>query len=190
MKDADLIKELKSNNKNSVNQLYSKYSDRLYRFIFGYLKTEEDTLDLIQEIFIKIWNNRNSLKEDTSFESYLFTIAKNTIISTFRKKLSEKEYFEYVKQKAVKNSSETEKQVDYNLLSEKVQFYVNELPEQRKRIYTLSAEKGYTNKAIAEELQISIKTVEDHITKARRYLQENLKEYGFVAILFLNMFIS
>ncbi|HKJ40715.1 MAG TPA: RNA polymerase sigma-70 factor [Sunxiuqinia sp.] len=188
--DDKLVNRFKAGDKNALNKLYTEYSERLYRFAFGYLKSEADTLDVIQEVFIRLWDKRESLKEEMSLEAFLFTIAKNTIISTFRKKISEREYLEYLKQRAVKNSSDTAEQVDYKLLSEEVQKLVSQLPQQRQRIYILSKEKGYTNKAIAEELEISIKTVEDHMTKARRFLKENLKEYGFLAILFYEMFIS
>jgi RNA polymerase sigma-70 factor (ECF subfamily) len=90
----------------------------------------------------------------------------------------------------VKNSSDTEKQVDFTLLSEQVQQLVQKLPEQRRRIFLLSKEAGRSNKDIAGELKISVKTVEDHMTKARKFLKENLKEYGLLAILFYELFVS
>lgn len=190
MEKHKLLYQLKIGDKNAINQLYARYSERLYRFAIGYLKSEAETLDVVQEVFIRLWDKRATIKAETNIESYLFTIAKNTIISTFRKKASEKEYLEYLKVKVVKNSSDTSEQVDYNFLSEQVQELIAQLPKQRQRIYILSKEKGFTNRAIADELKISIKTVEDHITKARRFLKENLKEYGILAILFYEMFIS
>ena len=190
MKKDNLTHRLQLGDKNAVNELYALYSVRLYGFAIGYLKSEADSLDVIQEVFVKLWDNRANLKVEVNLEAYLFTVAKNTIISAFRKKISEKEYLEYLKMQVVKNSSGTAEQVDYNLLSEQVRELVDRLPEQRQRIYILSKEKGYSNNDIAKELQISVKTVEDHMTKARRFLKENLKEYGFLAILFYEMFIS
>lgn len=183
MEGSSILKQLKSGNKNAINELYVRYSSRLYRFAFGYLKSEEDARDVIQEVFIRLWSNRGKINEETNLEAFLFAVAKNTIISAFRKKISEKEYLEQLRFLVVKNSSDTEKQVDYTLLNEKVQQLIHSLPEQRQRIYLLSRGKGYSNKSIAEELHISLKTVEDHLTKARKYLKENLKEYGL-----LNMF--
>ncbi|KOH46398.1 RNA polymerase sigma factor [Sunxiuqinia dokdonensis] len=189
METRKLIKQLKSENKLAINELYESYSSRLYRFAFGYLKSEADTLDIIQEVFIRFWNSRHQLKEDTNLEAFLFTIARNIIISVFRKKLTEKDYLDDLKLLVTKNSSDTESQVEYNLLSEKVTKLVGQLPEQRRRIFILSKEKGYTNQAIANELQISIKTVEDHMTKARKFLKANLKEYGLIAVLFFELFV-
>ena len=186
----NLLKQLRAGDKTAINELYGKYSKRLYRFAFGYLKSEEDTLDLIQEVFIRLWDARSSLKDSTNTEAFLFTIARNAVISTFRKKITEKEYLEHLKFTATKNSSDTEKQVDYALLSEQVKELVGRLPEQRRRVFQLSKEEGYSNKDIADKLKISIKTVEDHITKARKFLKENLKDYGLLAILFYEMFVS
>ena len=185
-----LFKQFIEGDKNAINELYSQYSKRLYRFAFGYLKTESDALDIVQEVFVRLWNNRDKLKKDSNIEAYIFTIAKNTIISVFRKKISEKEFLEDLKFKVVKNSSDTEVQVDYSILSEKVKSTIDQLPPQRKKIYLLSKEKGLTNQKIADELNISVKTVEDHITKARKFLKGNLKDYGFVALLFYELFIS
>ncbi len=186
----NLLKQLRAGDKTAVNGLYEQYSNRLYRFAFGYLKSEEDTLDLVQEVFIRLWNSRKTLKDDTNLEAFLFTVARNAVISTFRKKVSEKEYLEHLRSVVIKNSSDTEKQVDFTLLSEQVQQLVQKLPEQRRRIFLLSKEAGRSNKDIADELKISIKTVEDHMTKARKFLKENLKEYGMIAILFFELFVS
>ncbi|RKD92029.1 RNA polymerase sigma factor [Mangrovibacterium diazotrophicum] len=189
MTDAKLIQNLKNGDKNTLNELYQKYSRRLYVFIYGYLKTEADTLDLIQEVFIKIWINRQSIKPDSQLDSYIFTIAKNTIISAFRKKISEQDYYDYLKNTVVTNSIATESQVNYDLLSEAVGNLVSKLPSSRQHIYRLSKEQGYSNKQIASELQISIKTVEDHMTKARKFIQDNLQEYGLLAALFISLFL-
>ena len=189
MEKSKLLKQLKAGNKETINELYTHYSQRLYRFAVGYLKSEEDARDVIQEVFIRLWNKREELKKDTNLEAFLFTVAKNTIISEFRKKISNKEYLEYLRSVVVKNNSDTESQVDYALLTERLEQLIHDLPEQRRRVYLLSKNQGYTNKAIAEELHISVKTVEDHMTKALRYLKENLKEYGLLAILFYEMFI-
>ena len=190
MEGGNLLDLLKGGDKNAINELYEKYSPRLYHFVLRYLKSEEDTRDIIQEVFIRLWNKREELKKGTNIEAFLFTVAKNVTISEFRKKITGKEYIEYLRSLVVKNNSDTELQVDYSLLSEQMEKLIGELPEQRRRIYLLSKDKGYSNKAIAKELQISVKTVEDHITKARRHLKENLKEYGLLAILFYKMFIG
>ncbi len=186
----ELLRQFKANDKNAINLLYEKYSKRLYNFAFAYLKTEADALDIVQEVFINVWNKRNDLRNDTNLEAYLFTVTRNSIISIFRKKITEKQYLEHLKMVAVLHHSSTEETLDYEALSERLKELVIQLPEQRRLIFKMSKEKGMSNKAIAEELQISVKTVEDHITKARHFLKKQLSEYGMIAILFYEMFIS
>ncbi len=176
MEERNLIIRIKRGDKQALNELYEQYSKRLYGFAIGYLKLQEDSQDVVQEVFIRLWSSREELKDNTTPDALLFTIAKNLIISIFRKKTSEKQYLEQLRHFVVKNNSDTEKQVDYTILNERVQALIRSLPEQRQRVYLLSKEKGYSNKSIAEELNISVKTVEDHITKARKFLKDHLKE--------------
>lgn len=190
MDQAKLVKRLISGDKIVVNELYEKYSAKLYHFAFGYLKSEPDALDIVQEVFVNLWENRKKLNKDSNLNAYLFTIAKNTIISVFRKKLSEKQYLEDLKNKVVVNAIDTESRVNYDLLTEKITHLVDQLPPQRKKVYVLSKEKGFSNQAVADELGISVKTVEDHITKARKFLKDNLSEYGLFALLFIELFVS
>ncbi|MCL6101264.1 MAG: RNA polymerase sigma-70 factor [Bacteroidetes bacterium] len=185
----ELLTQLKSNDKNAINGLYEAYSRRLFNFAFSYLKTEEDSLDVVQDVFISLWKKRYDLNEDTNLEAYLFTVTKNSVISIFRKKISEKGYLEHLRQVAVLFHNDNEEQCNYQSLSEKIQELVARLPEHRKRIFQMSKEKGLSNKAIAEELKISVKTVEDHMTKARRFIKEHLTEHGFIAILFYELFV-
>lgn len=184
-----LFKQLRGNDKEAINRIFLIYSKRLYNFALAYLKTEGDSRDVVQEVFISLWNNRSNLKEDTNLEAYLFTITRNSVISIFRKKISEREYLKHLRETAIIQYSENDEQYDYDRLSEHLQYLVDQLPEHRKQIFRLSKEKGLSNKAIAEEMHISVKTVEDHITKARRFLKSQLTDYGIVALLFYELFV-
>lgn len=184
-----LLKQIKLNDKDAIDSIFQAYSKRLYHFALAYLKTEGDSKDVVQDVFINFWNNRNSLKEDTNLEAYLFTITKNSVISIFRKKITEKEYLKHLRETAIFQYAENEEQYDYERLSLKIKELIDQLPEQRKRVFKLSKEKGLSNKAIAEELNISVKTVEDHMTKARRFLKSRLTEYGIIALLFYELFV-
>ncbi|WP_321375964.1 RNA polymerase sigma-70 factor [uncultured Draconibacterium sp.] len=190
MNNEKLINRFISGDKTAINDLYAEYSPRLYRFAMAYLKSESEVLDIVQEVFVNVWVNRKKLKKDSNLDAYLFTVAKNTIVSVFRKKLSEKDYLEHLKNKSITNSIDTESQFNYNQLSDKLNDLVEQLPPQRKKIYQLSKEQGLANKTIAAELGISVKTVEDHLSKASKFIKKNLTEYGFLALLFIDLFIN
>jgi RNA polymerase sigma-70 factor (ECF subfamily) len=190
MNNEKLINRFIDGDKTAINDLYAEYSPRLYRFAMAYLKSESEVLDIVQEVFVNVWVNRNKLKKDYNLDAYLFTVAKNTIVSVFRKKLSEKDYLDHLKNKTITNSIDTESQFNYNQLSDKLNDLIEQLPPQRKKIYQLSKEQGLANKTIAAELGISIKTVEDHLSKASKFIKQNLTEYGFLALLFIDLFIN
>ncbi|WP_321998216.1 RNA polymerase sigma-70 factor [Draconibacterium orientale] len=190
MNNEKLINRFIDGDKTAINDLYAEYSPRLYRFAMAYLKSESEVLDIVQEVFVNVWVNRNKLKKDSNLDAYLFTVAKNTIVSVFRKKLSEKDYLEHLKNKTITNSIDTESQFNYNQLSDKLNELIEQLPPQRKKIYQLSKEQGLANKTIAAELEISVKTVEDHLSKASKFIKQNLTEYGFLALLFIDLFIN
>ena len=184
-----LLKQFKSDDKNAIDKLYEIFSNKLYNFAFSYLKTEADALDVVQNVFINIWDKRKSIHNDTNLEAYLFTVTKNVVISTFRKKAQEKKYLEHLRHTSILSYEDTEKQYDYELLYSKIQELIEKLPEQRKRIFKLSKEKGLSNKEISEKLNISVKTVEDHQSKAKRFIKSKLEGYGFSILLYFEMFM-
>ena len=185
----NLFRQIKLNDKDVINSIFQTYSKRLYNFAFAYLKTEGDSKDVVQDVFVSLWNNRHNLKENTNLEAYLFTITKNSVISVFRKKITEKTYLNHLRETAIFQYAENDEQYDYEYLSVMIRDLIEQLPEQRKLVFKLSKEKELSNKAIAEELNISVKTVEDHMTKARRFIKEHMAEYGLIAILFYELFI-
>ena len=91
--EATLVKSLSKGNVLAFNTLYNEYSGRLYRFAFGYLKTEAEAEEIVQEVFTIIWDKRAGLKEELSFKAFLFTIAFNIIRKHFRTKVYLNEYF-------------------------------------------------------------------------------------------------
>ena len=88
-----MVRNLSKGNLLAFNTLYKEYSGRLYRFALGYLKSEAEAEELVQEVFTIIWEKRADLKEELSFKSFLFTIAFNIIRKHFRTKAYLSEYF-------------------------------------------------------------------------------------------------
>jgi RNA polymerase sigma-70 factor (ECF subfamily) len=184
-----LLKQFKANNKDAINKLYEMFSRKLYNFAFSYLKTEEDALDVVQTVFVNLWDKRKNISDDSNLESYLFTVTKNAVISTFRKKVQEKKYLENLRQTTVLSYNDTDEKYDYEILYEKIQKLIEELPEKRRHIFKLYKEEGLSNKEIAEKLNISVKTVEDHKTKAKHFIKNNLEKSGFIALLLFEVFL-
>jgi len=186
--ESHLVRNLSRGNLLAFNTLYKEYSGRLYRFAVGYLKSETEAEELVQEVFTIIWEKRADLKEELSFKSFLFTIAFNIIRKHFRTKSYFAEYF-----KSELNPDldmQTTQKITYNSLHQYITELVNKLPERRKEIFIKSRFQGLTIKEIAEEMKISHKTVENQLTDALKFLRTNLNRESISRILFLFLFLS
>ena len=185
--EADWILALKEGNLWAYNELFERYGNRLYRFSIGYLKSAQDAEEIVQEVFLKIWKNREELSDQKSFESYLFTIAKNGILNTIRKAQSEKVYLSYLKLHPGKNIL-LDEELDFKELERAYKKGIEELSPRRKEIFIMSKELSLSNAEIAEKLNISIKTVENQMTSALADIRKNLRSLGFSGIIFLELF--
>ena len=186
--ESQLVKNLSKGNLLAFNTLYKEYSSRLYHFAFGYLKSEEEAEELVQEVFSKIWENRKELKEELSFKSFLFTIAFNIIRKHFRTKAQISEYFRSVK--SVDFDAMTSQKISYDSLYQYISELVNRLPDRRKEIFIKSRFEGLSIKEIAEDMKISHKTVENQLTDALKFIRTNLNRESIAVILFFSLFIS
>ena len=101
--EANLVLSLKEGDMKAFSELFDRYGRRLYHFSMKYFKSPADAEEIVQEVFFKIWSNREELSLLKSFDSYLFTIAKNGILNTIRKSKSEQVYLNYKKLHPEKN---------------------------------------------------------------------------------------
>lgn len=186
--ETDLVLALKDGNLRAFSELFDRYGKRLFHFSIGYLKSVENAEEIVQDVFLKIWNIREELLVDKSFESYLFTIAKNAILNTVRKSKSEQVYRNYVKLHPDKNVL-LDDELDFNELEKAYRNAIEQLSPRRKEIFLLSKEKFLPNAEIAIKMNISIKTVENQMTSAIAEVRKNLRSLGFSAIFFFELFL-
>jgi RNA polymerase sigma-70 factor (family 1) len=183
-----LVKSLSGGNFLAFNTLYKEYSERLYRFALGYLKSESESEEIVQEVFTIIWEKRGELKEELSFKSFLFTITFNMIRKHFRARAYLKEYFNDVATDDV--DMQTSQKVSYDSLYHYITELVNQLPEKRREIFIKSRFEGLSIKEISATLRISHKTVENQLTDALKFIRTNINKEYLPAVLFFALFIS
>ena len=185
--EADLIVSLREGDMKAFSELFDRYAKRLYHFALGYLKSVEESEEIVQEVFLKIWNNREEISLLKSFEAYLFTIAKNGILNTIRKSKSEHAYLNYAKLHPGKNIL-LDEELDFKELEIAYKQSIDKLSPKRKEIYILSREQSFSNAEIAEKMNISVKTVENQMTSAISEIRKNLRSLGFSGIIFFELF--
>ncbi|WP_372933684.1 RNA polymerase sigma-70 factor [Mariniphaga sediminis] len=183
-----LIRGLIDDDKKSFDDLYFYYYPKLYAFSKTFLKVEDDINDILQEVFIKTWDNRKKIKDVETFNAWIFTITKNSVVTYFREKIRQKDFESRVRKMAVGELVFNDS-LEYKDLKERVDQLVEQLPEKRKMIFKLSREKGLSNREIAKKLEISIKTVEDHMLYSLRFLRNNLKDFEVLTLLYISLFL-
>ncbi|HEX2974882.1 MAG TPA: RNA polymerase sigma-70 factor [Bacteroidales bacterium] len=184
--EAVLVRELSRGNVLAFNSLFREYSRRLYGFAMGYLKSESESEELVQEVFTIIWAKRKELRKELSFKSFLFTISFNIIRKHFRTRAHLADYL----QSGLNEESDmqTSQLISYNSLYNYIATLAEQLPEKRREIFIKSRFEGMTVREISEELKISHKTVENQLTVALSFIRKNLKKEDLPAILFFSLF--
>ncbi len=183
-----IVSELSKDNDSSLEELFNYYYIRLFNFSKSFLKMEDGIDDILQEVFVKIWQNRKRIKDSDTFNSYVFTITRNLLLNELRSRINNRKLKEEVRRLSIASEYSYFEQITYHELKEKVDNIVNELPERQKEIFVLSRTKGLSHKEIAKKLQISTKTVEYHIALSVRLLKDRLKAVGLVSLFYFYLF--
>lgn len=184
--DNDLVKKLKMGDIEAFDKLFNKYAGKLFAFAFKYLKSKEDTEGLVQNVFLKIWENRRNLKTDTSFKSFLFTIAYHEMCNVFRHRNYQQKVNENLTRQTSSSATTVEDNLDFKIALDKVDKLILELPETQRNVFIKSKKDGLTSRQIAKELNISSKTVDNYISMTLKFLKTRLKTE--IMILFILTF--
>lgn len=170
MKEKKLIKGLREGAYSSYEILFKLYYAKFVHYADSIVGDFEAAKDLVQESFMKVWLNREKLREDLSIHNYLFVLVRRASLNFLRdKKILETLDSDFVDDVHESTSSASEEKF------EMVMSAVDSMPAQRKAVFKLSREEGLKNKEIAEYLNLSEKTVERHMTLALRDIRNKFK---------------
>ena len=184
------VKNLKQGDAKAFDSLFNKYSQRLYNFSIKYLKSTEEAEEVVQEVFLYIWEKKDGLKPDNSFNAYIFTIAYNIIKKYFIKKSKENAIKDDLIYTLLKQENNLDQMIDYKFLLEKVESIINSLPNRRREIFIKRKYHGLSVKQIADDLGISPNTVENQLASAQKQIQNALQKEKLAGLLFFMLFIS
>ncbi len=184
-----IIHRLKQDDKTAVDDLFAFYYPRLYQFSKSILKMEGEIEDVLQEVFLKIWLNRHKIQHTETFNAYIYTITKHEVLNLIRSKLKDHNFREQLYLYAVAEEYQFQSKLEFEEIKSGIDRIVSNLPEKRQQIFILSRTNGLSNKEIAQQLGISEKTVEDHITHAIRKIKSSLKEMGILSLLYFYLFL-
>lgn len=187
--DISILKQLKTGDMAAFDTIYQSYSKKLYSFTFSLLKDHEQSEEMVQDVFVTLWEKRDGININLQFENYLFTICYNSARKFFRRKKIEKKVKEYLLINAPESIPETDNTIIYNELMTMVELTVEKLPPKRKAVYKLSRQEGKQIKEIADRLNISSRTAETHLTKALKFLKQELEQASLLSLLYFYLFL-
>lgn len=163
------------NSQSAFKSIYFHYYDRMMRFIQLYISSKEESEEIVSDIFIGLWQNRENLMEVNHFDAYIYKIAYHKIISSYRKQYREKEELNL---SHIDLFLHTETTPETDLITKEsitlLNSAVNTLPEKCKLTFKLIREDKLKHKEVAEIMNISVKTVEAHLATAIRKLRDTL----------------
>lgn len=183
-----LISSLRDGNNDAFKFLIHTYNRKLNVYAFNLIHDKDLAEDIVQNVFLKIWKKRKNLKTEASIKNLLYKSVYNEFIDQYRKNKKtvslEKKYLE-----VLSSVVEQENEQSLELLFRTVKKEIENLPPKCKQTFLLSKKEGLTNMEIAEYLNVSIKSVEKHITKAFAILRERVCLTSSIIIL-LNFILN
>ncbi len=179
----DDISELKSGNEKVFREIMEYWYSRLFNFANGSLNNTENTKEVIQDVFLQLWDHRQKLVDNTSLNAYLFTLTRNRCIDLIRREKLALQ-FRSDKQEEYARLTESYQALSDPILDEifalelqsEIDHVIDLLPEQCRRVFIMSRINGMKNKEISRMLNLSEKTVESHLTKALRTIRTMLEQ--------------
>jgi len=178
--DIELVTALKKGDQAAFTEIYNRYWDKLFSMAGHKLDRLEDAEEVVQGIFVSLWNRRLDLAITTTLSAYLAVSTKYRVIKVLNKQFHQKKYAESLGSYGLLDDS-TQEWLEFMELKGRLEVLVSGLPEKCQLVYRMSREQGFSQKQIARELDISEKTVEAHLGKATKKIRSSLN--GFLILL-------
>ena len=187
--EKQVLETLQLGNESAFEMIFRTYYQPLCRYAYSFLQDKEEAEEVVQASFITVWEKRNNLTIETSLKSYLYRMVRNSCLNVIK--------HEKVKQQHVAHELAVS-EVSHESVSQKVQAAELEiriteamktLPEQCRLVFQLSRFEELKYQEIADQLQISVKTVENHMGKALKLMREQLKDYLPLFLIFMKDWI-
>lgn len=170
--------------------LFRTYYQPLCKYAYSFLQDKENAEEIVQSTFLLVWEKRETLEIRTSVKPYLYAMVRNACLNVLKhEKIKQKHAGEEIAL-AERSHDSVNHVVASNELEQRIKVAVEELPEQCRLVFKLSRFEELKYSEIAEQLNISVKTVENHMGKALRIMREQLRDYLPLILVILNGFLN
>ena len=185
--DEKLIAKFRDGDMNAFQKIYNSFCEPLYRFAYSYLKDSFEAEEIVQDVFLKVWEKRAEVDLQKSFKSYLYRITVNKIFNELKHRVVKQKYEQHALKFDQLTGETPESAIEFQELNAKLEQLLSKLPEQQRNIFIMSRWRGVPNAEIAEKLNISVRTVENQIYRAAKFVKLHLNNdypLGILLIIF------
>lgn len=184
--EKELVEKLRNGDSFAFEVLFYKYRNKVKGFAKKIIPAQIDPDEIVQEVFVRVWLKKATLNPDKEFQSFLFSIAKNLVIDHLKSAVNRRLYFvEAHFQQDLLIEDNPEKSVTEDMELQLLQL-VEQLPERRREIFSLSRFEGLSYKQIAERLNITENTVDSQIRNALSFIRKEFRKFAILIFLFLS----
>ena len=176
--DRELVELLMGGSQEAFGELYARYKEQLMVLCKRYLKNENDSEDIVHDIFVQLWETRHLLNAELSFAGYVQTITRNYAKDKLRHLDVHSRFAKNILMNGTDSTNETEDRIADNDYAKLLNELVECLPPRQKEIFRLSRMERLTYQEISELLQISIPTVQKHASLALKRIAEQLQQHA------------
>lgn len=177
--------ELKNDSQIAFEELFHKYKKKLYYFALSYLDDNAEAEEVVQSVFVRLWENRSSLNETMSVKNYIYKSTANACYNFLKKKAVRNRYSEKELIAFDENLDRSYDEIFYKDLKRQIDSILATLPPQQQKIFNLSRFEGLSHADIASKLNLSLRTVENQIYRSIKIIKDNLKAELFFWFCFL-----
>ncbi|MET4542911.1 RNA polymerase sigma-70 factor (family 1) [Pedobacter africanus] len=181
--ETDLLGRIARGDQRAFSTIYHSYYDKIYKFSFRLLLSEELSEEIVQETMLLIWQGGDKLKEIRNLDAYLKTVAKRKVIALFRRKAIEDRAVKELKAAYSDVHNETEEGILHRESRKILDEGIMLLPSQQRLVYQLCYQDGLKYEEAAEKLHISHGTVQSHMKQALKFLRNHLSSHSDIAAL-------
>lgn len=186
LNESAVILSLKEGNTEAFNYIYKKYNASLYRYALSIVKVPSIAEDIVQDVFLKIWEVRENINLSLSFQAYLYKISRNMVFKTVKKMANDRRRLDRVINEIIKEQDQDITSIiQWQHYSKWLKEAIDNLPPKRQKVFRLCREQGKTYQQAAEELGISRLTVKEHMMLAVRSIKQYLYQHGDIALMLL-----
>ena len=179
-----ILERFKENDQSAFEQIYLEYNQKIYRFAKRYTNCIEDAEEIVQDVFIKLWDVRKTIDTECHFDHFLFAVTRNLIFDRHRRKISEQHFQTTVLASLEEEFESTEDEIVAEDLSRYIDKIVEQFPPKQREVFNLSRKEMLSRKEIAEKLGMAEETVKAHIHQALSKIRKLLANEGIIFIFF------